>query len=144
VFFHNRTAPAPLLAYGEVRGHDFRRPLLQGVNLVGGGYPVDQSATGANSRQLNLTDGFFGIRNFKTADSFFIWRTDGNAATTGYDTYFLLGGGATQPAVKRWVITGDVNLVTRDAELLFKRDAGVMTRVATDKTGYLIPTPWAP
>lgn len=144
VFFHNRTAPAPLLAYGEVRGHDFRRPLLQGVNLVGGGYPVDQSATGANSRQLNLTDGFFGSRNFKTADSFFVWRTDGNAASTGYDTYFLLDGGATQPTVKRWVITGDVNIVPRDAELLFKRDAGVMTRVATDKTGYLIPTPWAP
>ena len=144
VFFHNRTAIAPLLAYGEVRGHDFRRPLLQGVNLVGGGYPVDQSATGANSRQLNLTDGFFGSRNFKTADSFFVWRTDGNAASTGYDTYFLLDGGATQPTVKRWVITGDVNIVPRDAELLFKRDAGVMTRVATDKTGYLIPTPWAP
>jgi uncharacterized repeat protein (TIGR01451 family) len=144
VFFHNRTAPAPILAYGEVRGHDFRRPLLQGVNMVGGGYPVDQSATGANSRQLNLADGFFGSRNFKTADSFFIWRTDAAPASTGYESYFLLDGGTTQPAVKRWVQTGDVNLVPRDAELLFRRDSGVMTRVASDKTGYLIPSPWTP
>ncbi|QTN31576.1 DUF11 domain-containing protein [Akkermansiaceae bacterium] len=144
VFFHNRTAPTSILAYGEVRGHDFHRPLLQGVNMVGGGYPLDQSAIGNNSRGLNLADGFFGSRNFKTADSFFVWRTDGSATASGYDTYFLLDGGASQPTVKRWVKTGDVDITPRDAELLLKRDGGVMTRVATDKTGYVIPTPWTP
>ncbi|MCX6874936.1 MAG: hypothetical protein NTW21_14185 [Verrucomicrobia bacterium] len=47
-----------MLGYGEVRDNAFIRPLCMGLNLVGGGYPLTQSATGAASRQMNLTAHF--------------------------------------------------------------------------------------
>jgi uncharacterized repeat protein (TIGR01451 family) len=144
VFFHNRTSPTSLLAYGEVRGHAFHRPLAKGINLIGGGYPLDQSATGPASRQLNRSDGFFGSRDFKTADSFFLWRRDTEPASTGYDSFFLLDGSPAQPGALRWVMVGDAEITPRDLEPRFKRDGAVMLRVEDDRPQYAIPCPWSP
>ena len=113
MFFNNRTAATSILAYGEVRENDFIRPLAAGNNLVGGGYPVDQSATGAHGRAMNLAAGFFGSRDFKTADSFFVWNADATIGAPGYGTYFLLSSCSTalpQPALIRWAKTGDASL----------------------------------
>ena len=51
MFFNNRALVTSILAYGEVRENDFIRPLAVGNNLVGGGYPLDQSATGLDGRR---------------------------------------------------------------------------------------------
>jgi len=156
LFLNTQTPSAPaqdLLAYGEVRANDFVRPLCAGMNLVGGGFPVDQSATDkgedplvADSREMNLTpglNGFFGTRDFKTADSFFIWQGDANAALDGYDTYYLLSK-QTAPVVVRWVKVGDATLTAQDAVKLFLGDRSVFLRVAADHHDYRIPCPWAP
>jgi uncharacterized repeat protein (TIGR01451 family) len=147
MFFNNRTAPFTWLSFGEVRENSFVRPLAAGSNLVGGGYPVDQSATGAGSRQFNLADGFFGEVDFKKADSFFVWRGDANpAAISAYETYYLASK-PTPPALLRWVKMGDASAISRDAELLLKRDRSVFLRTkdAHPSPGipiYKIASPW--
>lgn len=95
LFFNNREAkPASqpgtsvlLLSYGEVRENDFIRPLAQWNNHVGGGYPIDQSPAG---RAMGLAAGFIGTRDFKTADSIFLWNPDKTPPTLGYDGYYFL------------------------------------------------------
>ena len=156
LFLNTQTPSAPaqdLLAYGEVRANDFVRPLCAGMNLVGGGFPVDQSATDkgedplvADSREMNLTpglNGFFGTRDFKTADSFFIWQGDANAALDGYETYYLLSK-QTAPVVVRWVKVGDATLTAQDAVKLFLGDRSVFLRAPADHHDSRIPCPWAP
>ncbi len=139
------------VSYGEVRANDFVRPLAAGHNLVGGGFPVDQSATGTGSRQMTLAgtgpvaeNDFFGSRDFKTADSFFIWRKDAVTGADSYDTCFLLSNSPTNPTVYRWVKVGDATLATQDAAVLFLSDRSVFVRVAAGLPGYRIPCPWQP
>jgi len=120
MFFNNNTSPTSLLAYGEVRENDFIRPLVAGNDLVGAGYPVDQSAAAAGGREMTLANGFFGSRNFKTADSFFIWRGDTTPNAIGYDTYFLLNRETTNPVQIKWVKVGDVTLAPHDSPLYFR------------------------
>lgn len=86
MFFNNRTLEPSLLAYGEVRTNDFIRPLRNGFNLVGGGYPIDQSANGVGGRNMNKPVGFFGSTDFKQADCIFVWKPDANVTAQGYDT----------------------------------------------------------
>jgi len=144
MFFNNRTSVTSILAYGEVRENDFIRPIAAGNNLVGGGYPVDQSATGARSRQMSLAAGFFGSRDFKTADSFFVWKADTTVGATGYDTYFLLNGAPVQPSVIRWVKVADTTIAPRDAEILLLGNRSVFLRAKNPVPGYRIPSPWLP
>ncbi len=143
MFFDNRSGnSAPNLAFGEVRAHDFHNPLPSGVSLVAGGYPVDQAPRGPGSRELNLEDGFFGSRDFKTADSIFRWRPDIEPTLSGYDTYFLLY--RESPLVDRWMKQNDATLTSRDSELLFDRDRSVLQRHAAAMPDYQIPAPWSP
>ena len=142
MFFNNRNAATGLLAFGEVREHSFANPLAAGNNLAGGGYPVGQSPVGANSRQLNRVDGFFGSRDFKTADSVFRWRGDTNSVLTGYDTYFLLYN--VSPAAEKWVLQNDATRASQNGALIFEGDRSVFQRVAGGVVGYRIPAPWAP
>ena len=152
LFVNKRSVVTSLLAYGEVRGNAFIRPLCKGNNLVGGGYPLDQSATGAGSRQMNLKNPvtpdlpvvFYGSRDFKTADAFFVWQGDGSPGANGYDSYFLLDGAPTQPAWMKWVKVGDVSLTSRDAKPLFPGDSAAFIRVNADLHTYKIPCPWNP
>ena len=137
MFFNNRTEVLNLLAFGEVREHRFARPLCEGHNLVGGGYPIDQSA---NGRELTLARGLFGSGDFSTADSFFLWRTDISPVETGYDSYFLLNAAS----LERWVIVGDAQVAPRENEILFLGDRAVFLRVADDNPSHDVPAPWAP
>lgn len=143
MFFDNRSAqPSTLLAYGEVREHGFANPLAVGTSLVGGGYPIDQAPKGTGSRQLNLADGFFGSRDFKSADSIFRWTPDVNPASAGYSTYFLLSN--TSPLVEKWVLQNDASRLSQDAALIFERDRSVFLRVRNGAADYIIPAPWTP
>ena len=144
MFFNNRSAATSILAYGEVRQNDFIRPLAIGSSLVGGGYPLDQSATGTGSRAMNLADGFFGSRDFKTADSFFLWKADATIGAQGYATYFLLNGAPMQPAIIRWVKVGDASILPRDAEILLLGNRAVFVRSKDGLPQYTVPSPWKP
>ena len=144
VFFNNRSAVTSILSYGEVRTNDFIRPLGAGNNLVGGGFPVDQSANSALGRAMNPTAGFYGSLDFKTADSFFIWRADTQIGLTGYDSYYLLNGAPIQPSLLRWVKVGDASAAVRDSETLLLRNRSAFVRSKNGVSAYKVPSPWVP
>ena len=144
MFFNNRSNPASILAYGEVRPNDFIRPLALGNNLIGGGYPLDQSPTGVGSREMTLAATFFGSRDFATADSVFIWKPDAVIGSTGYETHYLLNNAPKVPLVQRWVKVGDADLNSTDAELLFHGNRSVFLRSKNGIDAYKMPAPWTP
>lgn len=131
-------------AFGEVRGHAFANPLPTGVSLIAGGYPVDQSPRGPNSREMHLAIepgvGFFGSRNFATADSIFRWRADGDSSASGYDSYFL----ATVSSGNFWYYQPQVPRVDRSGDLIFESHRSVLQRVRDGYATYRIPAPWSP
>ena len=148
MFVLRRLSPIAILAYGEVRENKFIRPLCKavsgpGLNLVGGGYPVDQSANGTAGRAMNYASaGFFGSRDFKTADSFFVWQGDTTTGANSYDTYWLLH--STSPVRDQWVMAGDATLASKDATSLLLSDRAVFIRAAGDLHTYSDPSPWTP
>ncbi len=144
LFFNNRTAPTSILAYGEVRTNDFVRPISLGSNLIAGGYPVDQSPTATEGREMTTTAGFFGSRDIATADTFYVWDGDTTPGSSGYSSYFLNNNAPRVPSVIKWVKVGDSSLLSRGAETLLKGDASVFFRSKNGLNGYTVPTPWIP
>ncbi len=144
VFFNNRTAVTSLLACGEIRPNDFVRPHAPGNNLVGGGYPISQSANGPGGRSMSLATGFSGSTDFKTADSIFVWKADATIGAPGYDSYYLLGGIPSQPALTRWIKVGDASILARDTEVLLQGNRSVITRTAAGIPAHTVPSPWTP
>jgi hypothetical protein len=145
LFALKRNPAITMLGYGEVRANAFVRPLCKGLNLVGGGYPLDQSANGTGGRAMSKDPaGFFGSRDFKSADSFYLWQGDAGAGGNGYDTYYLLHSVAPQPVMTRWVKVGDAKLSARDTAPILLGGRSVFIRGAADLHGYTIPTPWTP
>jgi hypothetical protein len=144
LFFNNRTAATSILAYGEVRGNRFILPVAAGSNLIAGGYPVDQSPTAANGREMTTLAGFFGSRDIATADTFYTWDGDSLPGNSGYSSYFLNNNAPRLPSVIKWVKVGDSSLLSQDAEMLLKGNASVFLRSKDALDGYTIPTPWKP
>ncbi len=154
MLFNNRGVVRTLLSYGEIRVNDFIRPLPIGRSFVGGGYPLDQSAAGARGRQMTKAVGFFGSRDFTTADSFFLWNADTISQGRSYSTYFFHDATPKSPALIRWVVVGDNVIQSRDAEVHFKSDRAVFIRTKNGLPtselptplfpAYTIPSPWAP
>ncbi len=143
LFFNNRKAEATVMAYGEVRENDFIRPHAPGNNLVGGGYPIDQSANGPGGRAMHTGSGFLGTRNFKTADSIFVWKADSIAGAPGFDTYYLLDG-ASGIAQCRWIKVGDASILARDAETLLLGNRSVFVRSHNGIPQATTLRPWTP
>jgi uncharacterized repeat protein (TIGR01451 family) len=133
------------LTFGQVRENAFIRPLKTGANLMGGGFPVDQSATAANGRAMRdiaptLDNDFVGTTDFKTADQFIIWKGDNARNATGYDTYYLT---TLPPAPSgRWVQVGDSTLASKSGATLFFYDRAVFLKVGRDIPKYKMPVPW--
>ena len=143
MFFTKRVSAAALLTYGEIRTNPFVRPLATGApsNLVSGGYPLDQSPV---SRELTTAEGFLGTKDFKTADSIFVWQNDASPPfNSGYDTYWLLNS-TTPQALNRWVKQGDPTIAPKDNTILFEYDRAVFLRTAADQTSYKVAAPWTP
>lgn len=144
LFFNKRTAGTSILAYGEVRANDFVRPITLGSNLVAGGYPVDQSPTAAEGREMTTAAGFFGSRDISTADTFYIWDGDTTPGSSGYSSYFLNDNAPRVPSVIKWVKVGDSSLLPRGKETLLKGDASIFLRSKNGLNRYTAPTPWIP
>jgi hypothetical protein len=118
--------------------------LAAGSNLVGGGYPLDQSANGTRGRGMNVASGFFGSRDFKTADSIFVWKGDTVIGAPGFENYFLLNGAPSLPALLRWVRVGDSALSPRDTEWILLGNRSVFLRAKNALPDHTILTPWNP
>ncbi len=144
LFFNNRTALTSILAYGEVRPNNFIRPLSAGSNLIAGGYPLDQSATGLGSREMTSLAGFFGSRDIATADTFYIWRGDEIIGSSGYDSYFLNNNAPRLPSVIKWVKIGDATLAPYDTEVLLLGNRSVFLRSKNELPAYTVSSPWNP
>jgi hypothetical protein len=144
MFFNRRGPAGALQAIGEVRPNDFIRPLAAGANLVGGGHPVDQSATGANGRAMTQAQGFLGSRNFKTADRFLVWKGDAAVPGSGYDSYFLLDGAPVQPALVQWTRVADTSLQPQGDAILLLSHRSAFIEVAGNLFSYTVPAPWTP
>jgi hypothetical protein len=144
IFLNKRGTTGVILAHGEVRANDFMRPLSAGANLVGGGYPLDQSATGPGGRSMTPAQGFSGSRNFKQADRFLIWNGDAAVPAAGYASYFLLDGTPVQPGLVHWARVGDVNFLPQGDAPLFPGHRSAFVEVAADRHSYLTPSPWTP
>lgn len=152
LFFNNRAGSHSVFSYGEVRANDFMRPLAVANSLVGGGFPINQSAAGTGGRAMTLGVNFFGSRDFKAADSFFVWNTDANPSNpptaTNYSSYFL----AYDPVVVsppraeflHWLKVGDSTAAFQESELLLLRDRSVFVRSRNGLDTYRMPLPWAP
>jgi hypothetical protein len=139
IYVNPRLTTAPLLAYGYVRANKFARPLDMDNNLVGGGYPLDQSP---NSRGMTLANGFIGTANFKTADQFLLWKGDSTPGASGYITDYLLDGSAT---IKRWVKVGDATIASQSNLPLFPGDRSIFIKTAvSSRPNYVMPLPWLP
>jgi uncharacterized repeat protein (TIGR01451 family) len=144
MFFNKRNLISSILAYGEVRANDFNRPHDSGNNLVGGGYPIVQSLNGPAGRAMNSGTGFFGSRDFKTADSVFVWKADATIGVPGYHTYYLLDGAPVHPSLRRWVKVGDSMALQRDAETLLPGNRSAFVRTQNEIPDYTSPRPWTP
>lgn len=144
MLFNNRNTLTSLLSFGEIRNNKFILPLIAGYSHVGGGFPLHQSATGARSRQMTKAVGFFGSRDFKTADSFFVWNSDADPLGRSHSTYFLADNPVPDPAILRWAKAGDNTLAPRDSEMLFLHDRSVIIRTKNGLPTYTIPRPWTP
>lgn len=144
MFFNNRHTETSILSYGEVRTNDFVRPLAAGNNLVGGGYPISQSANGSGGRAMNIATGFFANRDFKAADSIHIWKADTQINAPGYDGYYLVDATAVVAGVLRWVKVGDPSLADRDAEVILHGNRAAFIRSRHGIGQYTSPSPWTP
>jgi len=153
VLFHNNldnpsNSPSPspfvILNYGEVRMNEFVRPLAAGKNLVGGGYPMAQSATGTDSRQMTLANGFFGSLDAATANSFQIYNADTTFGSTDQTTYYLRNDPSQTPPLIAWVRFDAAALNPCDSENLFLGNRAAYINPATALPAYHYAKPWKP
>ena len=86
--------------------------------------------------------GFFGSRDFTTADSFFLWKSDHDIGAAGYATYYLLNSAPALPSVERWVKVGDANTFQAAMRIFFCGETAVCSsdrRTAWTATPLLCP-----
>jgi hypothetical protein len=138
IYFHRRGPglTAPLM--GIVRENGFRCPLVEGYNLIGGGYPLDQSY---NSRGMTLPAGFDGDTDIRRADQVMFWEGDSTPGLVSYNTVYLLDAGA---PYQRWVSAGDSFVTPLDNTSAFKAGRSVFIKRSASLGDYTVGAPWAP
>ena len=150
-FLHPQNADVTLTMVGVVREWPFACPLGAGFNLVGSGYPADQSPAGREMLKIDgddLKDWFTASNDPLTADQVMFWLGDGIAAAEGYDTYFRVDLGHVD--YDHWTYQGDSNLDDYDTDALFKRGRGAFYDMTAghDRSVpadvWLWPSPWDP
>jgi hypothetical protein len=138
--FVNSKGIKTLRAYGQVRENDFVRPLCAGNNLVGGGYPVDQTPSEPGGRELTEANGFTANVNYKFADQVLIWRGDATPGATAYDTNYFFRW----KTDRKWVLSGDTSYGSLNATSLFLRDNAVLHQQINDNLTHSYSAPWNP
>ncbi len=130
-------APKTITAHGQVRANNFVRPLAAGNNLVGGGYPLDQSPDG---RGMTPANGFTANADYTLADQFLVWRGDDNAGQVSYNTYYRINWGALQ----QWTRMPDYSFIDQSAATLFLRHRASLYQMKSPVLGHTYSQPWTP
>jgi large repetitive protein len=136
-FVHPHNLPVTMPFVGQVRANDFVCPLKQGLNYLGGGWPIDQSPM---DRAMTLANGFIGARSSTNADRFQLWVGDLTPLAEGYETHFLYN----YQGVTQWTLSGSASFPNEDNLKLFRAMRGVNFISHNNKPGYTLPLPWQP
>ena len=144
MFLNNRAAPGVILSYGEIRLNSFVQPLAAGQNLVGGGYPVDQSPCGVGGREMDVANGLFGSPDVTLADTFAVWNADDLSGATDYSSYYLFSPASANPVHGQWLKVGDATATPHNHDNLLLGNRAVFIRAARSLPTYHYPSPWSP
>jgi hypothetical protein len=139
-----------------VREWAFACPLAAGYNLVGSGYPLDQSPADREMFRDDTADGdtvagknwFTASNDPLNADQLMFWLGDTAPAAEGYDTYFRVNLGIA--AYDHWAYQGDSFLTNNETVEIFERGRGAFhdMMVGHDRgvqaEVWLWPSPWDP
>ncbi len=136
-YFHRRGPQITVPFYGIVRENSFRCPLIQGYNLTGGGYPLDQSYV---SRTMTLDDGFFGDPDIRSADQVLFWKGDTTPGLGGYTNHYLLDAG---DPYQRWVDVEDNFVTSLDFAPVFTATRAAFLCRPAAFPNYASPAPWS-
>ncbi len=122
---------------GSVRSHAFAVPLKTGNNLIGSGWPMDQSPVS----RVMTAGGFTGSPNPALADLVQTWQPDfTGTSSASYIPYFLLK----TLALNQWTQRGVVSAPNANNTVLFKMLRGTMIRSISGFPNYVQPLPWTP
>jgi subtilisin-like proprotein convertase family protein len=152
LFTHPRLATVDLVSVGVVRDWDFACALNTGYNLVGSGYPLDQTPTdramlrGAGDGVAQ--DYFTSNANPLLADQLMHWLGDDVLGVEGYKTYYDLYVPST--SYDYWTDQTNSNLTNENLSTLFKQQRATFYDLITGHDRsipaevWVMPTPWAP
>lgn len=138
LYVHRRGPAITVPLYGIVRENDFRCPLTTGHNLIGGGYPMDQSYA---SRGMTLAAGFDGDTDILAADQVLLWAGDTAVGHVCYNSFYLLDAGA---PYQRWVSAADNFVTALDSTPAFKAARAAFIKRTAGLGGYKVTAPWTP
>ncbi len=136
-FVHPRNGPVNLLFSGWVRTNAFARPIVQGNNFVGGGWPVAQSPA---SRGMSVAGGFTGARSALASDLMQFWAGDTSLLGVGYQSLYLL-----ETATRhQWTPQANASVLNENNLPLFTPLRAFLLKSIAGKPDYLMPRAWTP
>ena len=136
-FVHPRGGPVSLLFSGWVRTNAFARPIAQGNNFVGGGWPVAQSPA---SRAMSVAGGFTGARSALASDLMQFWAGDTSLLGVGYQSHYLL-----ETATRhQWTPQVNASVLNENNLPLFTPLRAFLLKSIAGKPDYLMPRAWTP
>ena len=143
IFIHHRAAAISTTQVGHVRQTPLACPLSVGQNLIGAGYPVDQSFTQrAMTWNGNNFNGFTGSVDPVRADNVLFWKGDTTLNAENYTTYWLVNSGFSP--YRRWSLQGDNVLNSQDLSKVFKATHASFIKSVNGNATYVMPTGWIP
>ncbi|MGL5018515.1 MAG: hypothetical protein ACRDBP_10295, partial [Luteolibacter sp.] len=123
-----------LLAIGDLRYNDFRRPLKRGsngLNFMDLGYPFDASPASLN---MTVANGFVSSSTPNVATQIQNWLGDTTPNSEGWTTNFLLTGTS-------WRTQGTLTQITTNS-LLFEHCRSNFVLVQINNLGWTHALPW--
>ncbi|MBX7207515.1 MAG: putative Ig domain-containing protein [Verrucomicrobiaceae bacterium] len=137
MYVHCRTTPVSLVLSGHVRQNSFACPLKVGSNLIGSGFPMDQSPA---MRQMTLANGFTGGRDPAKVDQIRFWAGDATTGAEAYISHFLVE----YNTLHQWSPQSNASLTNENNFLMFKSLQGAFVKSIAGKSNWVIPMTWTP
>ena len=123
-----------MLAFGDLRYNDFRRPVklgTSGLNLTALGFPFDESPGSLN---MTVANGFLSAVSPGSSTQILNWVGDTVPNTTGWSTNFQLFAGD-------WRTQGNVAVSTTNSPL-FRHSRAAHVDVQVDQLNWTHTLPW--
>ncbi|MEM9479017.1 MAG: SdrD B-like domain-containing protein [Verrucomicrobiota bacterium] len=139
-FFHPKNGAVTIKQVGMVRDWSFACPLAVDFNLVGGGYPVDQSF---DARGMDVANGFVGSNSQSQADRVHFWFGDDVVGAKGYDGHFLVDVNVGGTDYEFWTSVANSNFDNENALLLFEASEGAYLQMQSAHPLWVMPPGWS-